>query len=45
MNHHPARSVDWYPWGVFREGNTLDDFRRAYKHVVDLLRGTGAPFK
>jgi hypothetical protein len=33
-----------YPWGIFRQGNTLADYLNAYKHVVDVLRSTGANF-
>ncbi|KAG5181372.1 glycoside hydrolase superfamily [Tribonema minus] len=30
---------DWYPWGVFRKGNDLATFKKAYKYLVDKLRG------
>ncbi|KAG5180967.1 hypothetical protein JKP88DRAFT_322648 [Tribonema minus] len=37
-------NADWYPWGVFRDGNSLADFRSAFVHVVQVLRATGANF-
>jgi hypothetical protein len=33
---------DWYPWGRGVDGNTARDFRKAWKHVVDLFRYHGA---
>jgi len=33
---------DWYPWGRGVDGNTPRDFRKAWKHVVDLFRFQGA---
>ncbi|KAG5180992.1 glycoside hydrolase superfamily [Tribonema minus] len=36
---------DWYPWGIFREGNSLDAFKAAYRHVITVLRATGGNFK
>eukprot|EP00611_Tribonema_gayanum_P022268 TRINITY_DN4438_c0_g2_i1.p1 TRINITY_DN4438_c0_g2~~TRINITY_DN4438_c0_g2_i1.p1 ORF type:complete len:799 (-),score=152.09 TRINITY_DN4438_c0_g2_i1:472-2868(-) len=36
---------DWYPWGIFVPGNTLADYKAAYKHVVDLFRSMNAPFR
>lgn len=32
----------WFPWGQGRGGNTARDFRKAWKHVVDLFRFHGA---
>jgi hypothetical protein len=32
----------WYPWGRGVDGNTARDFRKAWKHVVDLFRFQGA---
>jgi Glycosyl hydrolase family 26 len=32
----------WYPWGRGVDGNTARDFRKAWKHVVDLFRFHGA---
>ncbi|KAG5181390.1 glycoside hydrolase superfamily [Tribonema minus] len=36
---------NWYPWGVFRKGNSLELFQQAYVHVVTLLRSFSPPFK
>eukprot|EP00611_Tribonema_gayanum_P001558 TRINITY_DN11134_c1_g1_i1.p1 TRINITY_DN11134_c1_g1~~TRINITY_DN11134_c1_g1_i1.p1 ORF type:complete len:261 (+),score=68.62 TRINITY_DN11134_c1_g1_i1:1239-2021(+) len=36
---------DWYPWGVFRKGNSLELFQQAYVHVVTLLKSFSPPFK
>jgi hypothetical protein len=36
MNGH------WYPWGVGVGGNTAREFRKAWKHIVDLFRFQGA---
>jgi hypothetical protein len=36
MNGH------WYPWGAGVGGNTPREFRKAWKHVVDLFRFQGA---
>ncbi|KAG5180969.1 hypothetical protein JKP88DRAFT_279115 [Tribonema minus] len=36
---------DWYPWGALRQGNSMQDFLLAFKHVVTTLRATGANFK
>lgn len=33
---------DWFPWGRGVNGNTDRDFRKAWKHVVDLFRFHGA---
>ena len=33
---------NWYPWGRGVDGNTARDFRKAWKHVVDLFRFHGA---
>ena len=33
---------NWYPWGRGVGGNTARDFRKAWKHVVDLFRFHGA---
>ncbi|HEU5063720.1 MAG TPA: glycosyl hydrolase [Solirubrobacterales bacterium] len=33
---------DWFPWGRGVNGNTARDFRKAWKHVVDLFRFHGA---
>jgi hypothetical protein len=33
---------DWFPWGRGVNGNTARDFRKAWKHVVDLFRFQGA---
>jgi hypothetical protein len=33
---------NWYPWGRGVGGNTARDFRKAWKHVVDLFRYHGA---
>ncbi|MGE5408403.1 MAG: glycoside hydrolase family 26 protein [Syntrophothermus sp.] len=33
---------DWFPWGRGVGGNTARDFRKAWKHVVDLFRFHGA---
>jgi hypothetical protein len=33
---------NWYPWGRGVEGNTSQDYRKAWKHVVDLFRFHGA---
>ena len=33
---------DWFPWGRGVDGNTARDFRKAWKHVVDLFRFHGA---
>jgi hypothetical protein len=44
-NTTPGGVIDWYPWGVFVDGNTLEQFRDAYRHVVDVLRSTGGNFK
>jgi hypothetical protein len=32
----------WYPWGNGVDGNTARDFRKAWKHVVDVFRFHGA---
>jgi hypothetical protein len=32
----------WYPWGAGVAGNTPREFRKAWKHVVDLFRFQGA---
>lgn len=32
----------WFPWGHGVRGNTARDFRRAWKHVVDVFRRDGA---
>ena len=32
----------WYPWGRGVDGNTARDFRKAWKHIVDLFRFNGA---
>src|SRR6187551_2976086 len=32
----------WYPWGRGVDGNTARDFRKAWKHIVDLFRFHGA---
>jgi hypothetical protein len=32
---------DWYPWGVYRSGNSVDLFKRAWRHVVDVIRKVG----
>jgi mannan endo-1,4-beta-mannosidase len=32
----------WYPWGAGVGGNTAREFRKAWKHVVDLFRYQGA---
>ncbi len=36
MNGH------WYPWGAGVGGNTAREFRKAWKHIVDLFRFQGA---
>jgi hypothetical protein len=33
---------DWFPWGRGDDGDTARDFRKAWKHVVDLFRFHGA---
>ncbi len=33
---------NWYPWGRGVDGNTPRDFRKAWKHIVDLFRFNGA---
>jgi hypothetical protein len=33
---------NWYPWGRGVDGNTPRDYRKAWKHVVDLFRFHGA---
>jgi Glycosyl hydrolase family 26 len=33
---------DWFPWGRGIDGNTARDFRKAWKHIVDLFRYQGA---
>ena len=33
---------NWYPWGRGVGGNTARDYRKAWKHVVDLFRFHGA---
>eukprot|EP00611_Tribonema_gayanum_P031022 TRINITY_DN8801_c0_g1_i1.p1 TRINITY_DN8801_c0_g1~~TRINITY_DN8801_c0_g1_i1.p1 ORF type:complete len:482 (-),score=166.60 TRINITY_DN8801_c0_g1_i1:956-2401(-) len=40
-------NADWYPWGALNtaNGGTTALFREAYKHVVTVLRLTGANFK
>ncbi|KAG5178943.1 glycoside hydrolase superfamily [Tribonema minus] len=35
----------WYNWGVFRPGNSVSDFRNAFKRIVSTFRSTGANFK
>ncbi|KAG5183807.1 hypothetical protein JKP88DRAFT_255697, partial [Tribonema minus] len=35
---------DWYNWDAFRTGNLASDFNLAFKHVVTVLRSTGANF-
>ncbi|KAG5192096.1 hypothetical protein JKP88DRAFT_251072 [Tribonema minus] len=36
---------DWYPWGVFRNGNSIDQFKNAFRHVVSVMRSQGMPAK
>ena len=36
---------DWYSWGIFRDGNSIDEFKRAYIHVVKLFKAKGCNFK
>ncbi|KAG5180986.1 hypothetical protein JKP88DRAFT_279131 [Tribonema minus] len=38
-------TADWYPWGALRLGNTKEEFKVAFVHVVTVLRSTGANFK
>ena len=33
---------NWFPWGRGVDGNTARDFRKAWKHVVELFRQQGA---
>jgi hypothetical protein len=33
---------NWFPWGRGVDGNTARDFRKAWKHMVDLFRFHGA---
>lgn len=33
---------NWFPWGRGVGGNTPRDFRKAWKHIVDLFRNYGA---
>ncbi|KAG5181240.1 hypothetical protein JKP88DRAFT_241508 [Tribonema minus] len=46
-NRHHDVAADWYPWGALNtaNGGTTALFREAYKHVVTVLRLTGANFK
>lgn len=38
-------NFDYYPWGVYYGNNTPEKFKRAYRHIVDTLRSTGANLK
>lgn len=33
---------NWFPWGRGVDGNTARDYRKAWKHIVDLFRAQGA---
>ncbi|KAG5182314.1 glycoside hydrolase superfamily [Tribonema minus] len=33
---------DWYPWGTFKEGNSIPKFKQAYRYIVKRLRKHGA---
>ncbi|KAG5189477.1 glycoside hydrolase superfamily [Tribonema minus] len=33
---------DWYPWGTFKDGNSIPKFKKSFRHIVDLLRANGA---
>lgn len=33
---------NWFPWGNGVDGNTARDYRKAWKHIVDLFRAHGA---
>lgn len=34
----PEFNGHWYPWGVYRKGNTPEDFVIAWRHIVKLIR-------
>lgn len=34
---------NWYNWGIYMAGNSVEAFKAAWIHVVGVLRGTGAP--
>jgi hypothetical protein len=36
---------DWYNWGVFYDGNAIEDFIPAWRHVVQLFRSQNAPVR
>jgi len=33
---------NWYPWAIYRENNTIQDFIGAWYHVTDIIRESGA---
>jgi hypothetical protein len=32
---------DWYPWGALRQGNSPEQCKRAFRHIVDVFRNEG----
>ncbi|KAG5187008.1 glycoside hydrolase superfamily [Tribonema minus] len=47
INVRPLHEMngEWYPWCVFTPGNSLSDFKNAFKRVVSVLKSTGGNFK
>ncbi|KAG5187009.1 glycoside hydrolase superfamily [Tribonema minus] len=47
INVRPLHEMNgaWYPWCVFTTGNSLSDFKNAFKRVVSVLKSTGGNFK
>lgn len=33
---------NWYPWGIYRNGNSLTDFHRSWYHVARIIKESGA---
>lgn len=38
-------NADWYNWGVFYNGNKIEDFIPAWRHIVQTFRDHNAPVK
>lgn len=33
---------NWYPWCIYKEGNTLSEFHKAWQHVTDIIHDSNA---
>lgn len=36
---------NWYKWGMYAEGNTVEDYTAAFGHIVRVFRSVDAPVK